>query len=487
MSETTTWPESSCPSQEELALARNEIYFTLEDKPIWSSITFDSDIKMIFGNYLNKNDIKDKDIDSKYKNAHFLYNEHDHHWWNRTDFQWLNDALEVLAINKNEKILLLWWCSIDHLSKVKSDQIDLFLSYPNTEFKQLPFHPNELLTSSLEQESISISEKWTEEDEYISNKSIIESLKFIGLEGTRKKFVDKMIKSMYKAEDLFDEKYLDAVVIMNEHQEHWWNMSDFKWLDQAIEILAQNPLKTIILCSWLPIDFLKEKAAKFWLFQNYKNTEYKQLPINLSDCLIKQSIEETSIPKKEKNLTALISSEASRRIWYFRHALKHDEDPYNKTENEKVDWLKEVQKFFPWLETFEKAMDYVLHIKLDLPEPMKWKRIEWVYVDVDGTLIVYVGIHSGKEGTQELRQDVVELLKKYESEWKEIIIWTGWDVELKKKYLRSLWITRPVVSKYDYAGATAEIVLDDTDQNAFIAQSKIYPETYINTVTMWTK
>jgi len=40
------------------------------------------------------------------------------------------------------------------------------------------------------------------------------------------------------------------------------------------------------------------------------------------------------------------------------------------------------------------------------------------------------------------------------------------------------------VSKYDYAGATAEIVLDDTDQNAFIAQSKIYPETYINTVTM---
>jgi len=45
-------------------------------------------------------------------------------------------------------------------------------------------------------------------------------LKFIGLEGTRKKFVDKMIKSMYKAEDLFDEKYLDAVVIMNEHQEH---------------------------------------------------------------------------------------------------------------------------------------------------------------------------------------------------------------------------------------------------------------------------
>jgi hypothetical protein len=38
-----------------------------------------------------------------------------------------------------------------------------------------------------------------------------------------------------------------------------------------------------------------------------------------------------------------------------------------------------------------------------------------------------------------------------------------------------------VLNKYDYAGATAEIVIDDTDQNAFIVQSKILPKTYIDT------
>jgi hypothetical protein len=37
------------------------------------------------------------------------------------------------------------------------------------------------------------------------------------------------------------------------------------------------------------------------------------------------------------------------------------------------------------------------------------------------------------------------------------------------------------VSKYDYAGATAEIVVDDTDEEAFITQSKIKAEKYIDT------
>lgn len=475
MSETPTWPESICPSQEELAIARNEIYSILEGKPIWNSITFDPDIKQIFGNNLNKENLIGKDIHEKYKGAHFLYSEHEHHGWNRLDMQWLDDAIELLAKNNKEKILLIWWISPELLKNgkslsQKSDKMKLFLTYPNTEFKQLPINVEELFSDSSENENI-------------SNQAIIDSLTFVWFNEVKESIQTNLIESLKSIKQEFDERYLNATVIMSKHKDEWWNFSDFKWIDQAVELLARDPMKTIILFSWMPLEYLEKNVSNFNLFLNYKHTEYHRLPKNLSECLIKK--DSTSVKKIKNDVKVnLVWEEAAQRIWTLRHALKHKDDPYDKTESEKTNWLNEVQKFFPWLETFDKAMDYILHIKLDLPEPMKWKRIQWVYVDVDGTLIEYVGIHSGKEGTQKLRQKVVDLLIKYESEWKEIIVWTGWDVDLKKKYLRSLWITRPVVSKYDYAGATAEIVLDDKDQNAFIAQSKIYPETYINTVAM---
>ncbi len=112
---------------------------------------------------------------------------------------------------------------------------------------------------------------------------------------------------------------------------------------------------------------------------------------------------------------------------------------------------------------------------------MAWEKIEWVYCDIDWTLLEYVWMHSWKEWTQKIRQTVLDMLKKYELEGKDVFIWTWWDVKTKEKYLKTLWINRPVVSKYDYTWAQAEIVLDDTDIEVFVLQSKIYPENYIDT------
>ncbi|MBP6910549.1 HAD hydrolase family protein [Patescibacteria group bacterium] len=138
------------------------------------------------------------------------------------------------------------------------------------------------------------------------------------------------------------------------------------------------------------------------------------------------------------------------------------------------------QKYFPGLDTKEKMLEYMMNVKLDLPEVMKGQRVEGVFCDVDGTLIEYAAAGSPDEGTQKLREEVVTLLKKYESEGKTITIWTGGNLEEKTTYLRSLGITRPIVSKYNYAGATAAIVIDDIGLEAFQMQSKITAETFID-------
>lgn len=198
-------------------------------------------------------------------------------------------------------------------------------------------------------------------------------------------------------------------------------------------------------------------------------------------------------PIKKISDSEIIDATYKLNEWYLqviRHSLQPNKvkDPYHPVGDREKAYVNEAfeitQRYFPGLDTITKMLDYVMHIPLDIPEPMRGKRVKGVYVDVDGTLIEYVPIGSDKEGKQELRMEVVELLKKYEQEWKEIIIWTGWDVKKKEKRLRELGITWPVVSKYDYAGATAEIVVDDTDKAAFMLQSKILPETYIDTTKL---
>lgn len=291
-------------------------------------------------------------------------------------------------------------------------------------------------------------------------------------------------------ENLFDAIYW-AYIINGTYKLHEKSLfQDHWWIDVAYDKAISEPEKIIIvfMITSNMLEYLKRKwwiqKAKIEFLENHHNCLF----IEAGTTQFSKEYICNALQKKKENTFVKLNALTiinHHQIWSIKHDLGHIKDPYNPV-NEYEKWELQkaritTQELFPWLNTLEKMLDFIVHIKLDIPELMKWQRIEWVYCDIDGTLIDYVGIHSWKEGTQQLRTRVVELLKKYESEWKEIILWTWWDVQQKEAYLRSLWIRRPVKSKYDYAWATAEIVVDDTDQNAFIAQSKIYPETYIDT------
>ncbi len=289
-----------------------------------------------------------------------------------------------------------------------------------------------------------------------------------------------------------------------------YKFQEFYGIDMAFQLLqGDNPPKVVIMAPLLHqkviesgflwevqidplLDLLKtarfndesSKISKYkWLLQN-SNCRFIEIPYSIE-----------RLNSVFDNITApwdlLIQQKAEQNLWaewlkYILHALHPSKisDPYNPKTSREEWYLRETmilaKQYFPGLDTAEKVLDYVLNINIDIPEVMKWKRIEWVYVDVDGTLIDYVPIWSPLEWTQQLKPAVVALLKEYEAQWKSITVWTWGDVKKKEAHLRSLWITRPVVSKYDHAWAIAEIVLDDTDRGAFVTQSKIYPETYIN-------
>lgn len=273
-------------------------------------------------------------------------------------------------------------------------------------------------------------------------------------------------------------------------------LQDFFWLQQSYEILQKNPNAKIILYSPLSKEAISQLFNKKttttkdmfdWLLLHW-NFRYFEIPCTPEQFNIAFDSKSERLSQEDREKMYISEKNmAINNIAIIKHSLQPGKikDPYSPQDEREKKYLEEAfeltKMYFPGLDTIEKMLDYVLHVKLDIPEVMKWQRIEWVYVDVDGTLIDYVPIWSSLEWTQQLRPWVVKLLQDYESQGKSITIRTGGDVKKKEAYLRSLGITRPIVSKYDFAWVTAEIVLDDTDSSAFILQSKILAETYIDT------
>jgi hypothetical protein len=249
--------------------------------------------------------------------------------------------------------------------------------------------------------------------------------------------------------------------------------------DAKVIILWKEPLEEIV---WEEIIDCYQwgrmpKVSKNWTFQEmqwvFSNIKYIQLNAELKENLKKTRFEGLKASSDAIQWHVYINQQA---LWQILHSLAPTkvEDPYTPKDEREKDFIQEAftftKEYFPGLDTIEKMLDFVLNVKLDIPEKMKGKYIQGVYCDTDGTLL---------NKNQELNQETVNLLKSYEVQWKEIHIRTGGDRAEKEIQLRKLGIVWPVYSKYEYAWAIAEIVIDDLDKEAFILQSKILPQTFM--------
>ena len=100
---------------------------------------------------------------------------------------------------------------------------------------------------------------------------------------------------------------------------------------------------------------------------------------------------------------------------------------------------------------------------------MKGQNIEGVFCDIEGTLF----------NGEELNQDTLNKLKEFESQGKNITLWTDGETTKLQELLNKNSITYPLKSKIDHAGASAEIVIDNDDENTFSAKTKIFAKKFI--------
>ena len=103
-----------------------------------------------------------------------------------------------------------------------------------------------------------------------------------------------------------------------------------------------------------------------------------------------------------------------------------------------------------------------------LPE---WTRFEGVFVDRDWC------IYDNKN--LKFNQSVIDMVKKYEQEWKEITLWTQWNLEMKQKLLDEAGLNYKIQSKTDYKWWTVEIAIDNDSKEFLFANAKLKSEKHI--------
>ena len=107
-----------------------------------------------------------------------------------------------------------------------------------------------------------------------------------------------------------------------------------------------------------------------------------------------------------------------------------------------------------------------------LPE---WTKFEGVFVDRDWC--IYSNTNKA------FNQDVIDLVKKYEQEGKQIKIWTQGNTELKQKLLDEAGLAYIVESKTDYKWWTVEISIDNDSEETLYGKAKIKSEHHVQVKT----
>lgn len=123
------------------------------------------------------------------------------------------------------------------------------------------------------------------------------------------------------------------------------------------------------------------------------------------------------------------------------------------------------QNNLQWIvDTFKYVNTKLLH---------EWQRFEGVFVDRDGTL------YDNKK--QQFNQNIIDMIIEHEKQWKKIIIWSGWNLQMKQELLDN----HPQLSHYkiqsktDYKWWTVEIAIDNDPQELLRANAKIKSEKHI--------
>ena len=275
-------------------------------------------------------------------------------------------------------------------------------------------------------------------------------------------WINKLREEIGAFENAEDFRDMHIICIENKSDNH--KLQDFYGVTLALNVLREKAKAKILLYHVNPLSYITHQKPEIGLVLKHDNVFILEAPFTME---MLQNV--FTSPKPVIETSYAITDEMGKYLSRLFHDLKYvkgwDESPVPAEDGRFVKIMQLAKSYFPTLKEKSDAeiVTFLKETKVDRPLVMKGRYLEGVYCDVEGTLLV-----DGK-----LNEKVVKALSYYWSEKKKITIWTDGDVDDIFTKLRMLGVPHSIVSKHDYAGATAEIVIDDMDEFSFAATTKI--------------
>ena len=310
----------------------------------------------------------------------------------------------------------------------------------------------------------------------LSVEDIQKSIK-IGDEAEKAQGITKSVISMTSSNELYNSTFINL---------HWWGLrNQLCGAYKADDLLKDNPEAKVVLYDILG-------GPKFFYRMGYgTNHDIRDLFI-LKICLEKPNCVLTDLfeindvkfwqwHNKEfyERLCEYVQSQKYAFIGKIRHDIRY-KCAINKNEliknKELILESYNTYNLHYWPCTFEEFVDIIVDDSWykEWVDIMEWRKLLWVYCDIDDTLII-----RDKDGFV-VNEKVLNYLKEQEKQWREIHIWTWWNISDQQEKLNKFWIKYPLISKYEHRWAEAEIVIDDQDYSSFMSDYWIKAKNYIN-------
>ena len=302
----------------------------------------------------------------------------------------------------------------------------------------------------------------------MTSKIVSESMKFsLGVDTVDLEWVailKEKIDTLPNAEDFRD---MHMICIENSADGHY--LQEGYGITIAMNALRKDPKAKILLYGVLPMAYLRKQKPEIDIVLKHDNVRLMEIPFRFEDL--------GTVFQKSKELVAggyTVSDEAGKYLGTIFHDLRYvpnwdSAEAYGNTKFQSI--MEKVKDYFPGFteSTPEAIIEFLKSVSDARKEVMKGVKISGVYCDVEGTILV--------EG--QLIQKVVTKLEGYEQQGKTITLWSDGNIDELKQKLEALGIAYPLKSKFDHAGAIAEIVIDDQDEYTFGARTKISAEKFI--------
>lgn len=267
--------------------------------------------------------------------------------------------------------------------------------------------------------------------------------------------------------------FIDLEAIANSYGQRL--RSEYSNIDLVEKLTNQNNKSKILLYAFSDLDTIRKIKPKIDLLLAKENVKFTRLPFTAEDAIsiLNSGMNEEVTGEKLQDVQ---DKEISHKVGTLLHMIHiSSPDEINNLKPEDIPYLPkmlmEAKLYFPTLEdkTPKEVVEFLFAIRQNVSEVMKGQNIEGVYCDIEGTLF----------NGEELNKKTLDILKGFEEQGKNITLWTDGDISKLQELLDRDGIKYPLKSKIDHAGVSAEIVIDNDDNNTFSAKTKIYAKKFI--------